>query len=140
MVRFRWHFFSMFRKSRRSFSVIWVVPISQQKRVKMSKNGFSWRPSWIFGGHLEKKFWHNIRIWLQTWWATILPNLVLLTPKPQFNNQAHRLLGLDLEIGILVNTKLRRWMRRGEFRSTHINGWIVNKIKNFSTKWQQWLK
>ena len=34
------------------FFVLWVLSLSKIHEAKMSKNWVSWRPSWIFGGHL----------------------------------------------------------------------------------------
>ena len=55
----------------------------------VSLDRISWQPSWIFGGHFEKKFRAQYQDFITTWWATTVPNLVLLTPKPQFHNQGY---------------------------------------------------
>ena len=45
-------FFYRFRTFQLSFFVLWVLSLSKNHEAKMSKNLISWRPSWIFGGHL----------------------------------------------------------------------------------------
>ena len=45
-------FFYRFRIFQLHFFVLWVLWLSKNHEAKMSKNWISWRPSWIFGGHL----------------------------------------------------------------------------------------
>ena len=52
IVRLTRFFFYRFRTFQLSFFVLWVLSLSKNHEAKMSKNWISWRPSWIFGGHL----------------------------------------------------------------------------------------
>ena len=52
IVRLTRFFLYRFRISQWSFSVLSVLSLSKNHEAKMSKNWISWRPSWIFGGHL----------------------------------------------------------------------------------------
>ena len=49
IVRLTWFFFYMPRRLQWTFFVVWWISISKYLEAKMSKNWFSWRPSWILG-------------------------------------------------------------------------------------------